>query len=236
VFSLALALLAERYSDKLGHWLWVILALSGTVFLWAWGIFGRFGNAWSAFWKEAEVIEQEIVRPHENKTKKTVADNLLTGDPSVYVSFVLGKGESRWSGGSTVKDTEVHVECASGTRDALNVQVKMGPLREGQVLFPLIPLVRSGTTEKVTAIITDKNGKDVAPFKVRDIDLALEAEWKSYNDLGKLDLEVPCYVDYEDSLQTKFRADATILYEIWNKKITVTKYQFKRLRSKRQSA
>jgi len=54
VFGLALILVADHYSDRLGTFVWVVLLASGFVFLWAWGGFDKA-------WKEAKKLWAEEI-------------------------------------------------------------------------------------------------------------------------------------------------------------------------------
>lgn len=167
----------------------------------------------------------------ESRQQKTTLDTsqLTKDDPVVYVSLIFGKGKPLSAGGSIAKDTKVKIECASGKNDALDVQLRFDALRTGQVNFPVIPVIKSGESAEITGTITDQNGKHFASFKIRDIELLLESEWNSYNDLTKETVVVPCSVEYRDAQQNRFRCDASVVYSAWNRGATVSGFQFKRL-------
>lgn len=212
MFPIFAALLAEKYKDALGLWVWVIFVCSGVVLLYTWG---GFSFAWG-------LITHKKVK---SETELSPTASLGGPHPEVLLST---EWPSDWPRNASHREMRFveplnqpyerpFVVSNESDITAHNVKIRDIAHNGKRVTFNSIDFVRKGEDKPslprvLASDIPIMQSRSLAPLFDTHISVALNS-----GRVAKMKETIPVVTDYEDIHGGKWETEQELTYDVWYK-------------------
>lgn len=196
VFPIVASIIAERYKDSLGVWLWVIFTLSGIALLHAWGVL-------DFVWKMIPLRRREAIESRSTVSAPLAPAAPNKTGPTIYVAELLDESHLHLPASPIVLHNR-------GDEVAHAIQILPVTVGYREILFDYVDTLAVDEKKKVLPRIAAANGASNTSFFYllkRELDAKNKAQQPSES------IQLPLTIIYKNRSQTRhFETSVEISY------------------------